>query len=56
MSKNGLLQQAIAAARDGRELTALDMFRRVVNDEPYNELAWMWLAGLLDEVDERIRA
>jgi tetratricopeptide (TPR) repeat protein len=56
MPENGLLQQAIAAARAGRELTARELFWRVVDSEPRNELAWMWLAGLLDHVDERIEA
>ena len=56
MPEDNLLQQAIAAARAGRELTARDMFLRLVEAEPQNELAWIWLAGLLDELDERIYA
>jgi tetratricopeptide (TPR) repeat protein len=56
MPEKGLLQQAIAAARAGRELTAREMFWRVVEAEPQNELAWMWLAGLSDKVEERIEA
>jgi hypothetical protein len=56
MPENGLLQQAISAAHAGRELKAREIFWRVVEAEPQNELAWMWLAGLLDEVDERIEA
>jgi len=56
MQENGLLQQAIAAARTGRKLTARELFWRVVAAEPQNELAWMWLAGLLEGVGERIEA
>jgi tetratricopeptide (TPR) repeat protein len=56
MPEDDLLQQAIATARTGREWTAREIFWRVVEAEPQNELAWMWLAGLLDEVDERIAA
>jgi tetratricopeptide (TPR) repeat protein len=55
-STQDLLRQAIAAAREGREWTARDMFLRVVELEPRNEIAWMWLAGLLDGLDDRIRA
>jgi tetratricopeptide (TPR) repeat protein len=51
-----LLQQAIIAARAGREWTARDMFLRVVEVDPKNELAWMWLTGLLDSLDDRIHA
>ncbi|MDD2921459.1 MAG: hypothetical protein PHQ36_04165 [Anaerolineales bacterium] len=56
MREDALLQQAITAARAGHELTARDMFLRVVEAEPKNEIAWMWLAGLLDNLDERIYA
>lgn len=55
-STQDLLKQAIAAARAGREWTARDMFLQIVLIEPRNELAWMWLSGLLDELDDRIRA
>lgn len=50
------LQQAIATARAGHELMAREMFLEIVESEPYNELAWLWLVGLLDELDERIYA
>jgi tetratricopeptide (TPR) repeat protein len=56
MREDNLLQQAITAARAGYELTARDMFLRVVEVEPKNELAWMWLTGLLDNLDDRIHA
>jgi Tfp pilus assembly protein PilF len=56
MQQDNRLQQAISAARAGRELTARDMFLDIVRDQPQNELAWMWLAGLLDDLDECIHA
>lgn len=51
-----LLKLAIAAARGGREWTARDMFLQVVSLDPRNELAWMWLTGLLEDVDDQIYA
>jgi len=51
-----LLQKAIAAARSGRELTARDLFQDVVRLDPNNEIAWVWLSGLLDPLEDRIMA
>jgi tetratricopeptide (TPR) repeat protein len=56
MREDQLLQQAISAARAGRELTARDIFLEIVEINPSNELAWMWLTGLLDELDDCIYA
>jgi tetratricopeptide (TPR) repeat protein len=50
------LQKAIAAAHAGRELMAREMFLDIVEAEPNNELAWLWLIGLLDALDDRIYA
>jgi thioredoxin-like negative regulator of GroEL len=51
-----LLHQALQAARSGRELTARDLFQDVVRLDPRNEIAWMWLSGLLDPLEDRIAA
>lgn len=56
MSNSDLIQQAIVAARAGRKSTACELFLQVVQADPRNELAWLWLAGLLESVDERIQA
>ena len=56
MDSAELLRQAIQAARSGRELTARDLFQDVVRGEPNNEVAWMWLSGLLDPLEDRITA
>ena len=56
MDSAELLRRAIEAARNGRELTARDLFRDVVRIEPENELAWMWLSGLLDPLEDRLEA
>ncbi|MEW6400764.1 MAG: tetratricopeptide repeat protein [Chloroflexota bacterium] len=56
MREDQLLQQAISAARAGRELTARDLFLEVVELNPRCEVAWMWLTGLLDDLDDCIYA
>jgi tetratricopeptide (TPR) repeat protein len=56
MREDHLLQQAISAARAGRELTARDLFLEVVEKNPRSEVAWMWLTGLLDSLDDCIYA
>lgn len=56
MDSAELLRQAVQAARNGRELTARDLFQDVVRLDPNNELAWMWLSGLLDPLEDRITA
>jgi len=51
-----LLQKALTAARENRELTARDLFLDVVEINPRNETAWLWLTGLLDDLDDCIYA
>jgi len=51
-----ILRQALQAARKGHELTARDLFQDVVRLDPNNEVAWMWLSGLLDPLEDRIAA
>jgi tetratricopeptide (TPR) repeat protein len=51
-----LLQKALQAARAGKELTARDQFLDVVKLDPNNKLAWLWLVGLLDDLEGRIDA
>ena len=56
MDMEELLHKAIQAARNGRELTARDLFQDVVRIDPENEVAWMWLSGLLDPLEDRLVA
>jgi tetratricopeptide (TPR) repeat protein len=56
MREDALLQQAISAVRAGHELTARDIFLEVVEINPRNETAWIWLTGLLDDLDDCIYA
>ena len=43
------LQLAISKAKTGHELTARELFVDIVQDDPDNKLAWLWLIGLLDD-------
>jgi len=48
------LNKGIDAARSGDVGTARDLLSRVVNDDPNNETAWLWLASVV-ESDEELR-
>lgn len=56
MNSSDLLRQAIGLARAGKKDAARDVFLRVVEEDPRNELAWMWLAGLVDSREDKIIA
>lgn len=51
-----LLQQAIASAKAGRRDVARRMFQQVVAQEPENQVAWLYLAGLATSADEANQA
>ena len=56
MSSIETLQSAIQAARAGRKMEARDLLIQIVDVEPQNEMAWMWLSGLVDSLEDRIIA
>lgn len=56
MTSADLLRQAVEAARAGRRTEARDLFIQVVDIEPRNEIAWMWLTGLVDDLEDKIIA
>jgi hypothetical protein len=47
------LRLGIEAARRGDKAAARMLLRQVVTENPDNELAWMWLASAVDDLDER---
>src|SRR5512138_3913239 len=55
-SSTEVLQKAIQAARAGRRIEARDLLLELVEMEPHNEMAWMWLSGLVDSLEDRIIA
>ncbi|HLA43138.1 MAG TPA: hypothetical protein VJZ27_06875, partial [Aggregatilineales bacterium] len=51
-----LLKSGIQAARSGNKEVARDIFHQVLRLDSRNELAWMWLASVLESTQERKRA
>src|SRR5262249_28754668 len=47
------LKQGIEAARRGDKINAQRLLRQVVDRDKNNEVAWMWLASTLDNLQER---
>ena len=56
MSSTEVLQRAIQTARAGSRAEARDLFLQVVETDPQNETAWMWLAVLVESLEDRIIA
>ena len=55
-SVDAALQEAIQAAREGRRVEARNMLLEVVDTDPQNESAWIWLTGLVDDLEDKIIA
>ncbi len=56
MIDNRRMQEAIKKAKLGQELSARELFIDLVQEDPNNKLAWLWLIGLLDDRDDLILA
>lgn len=56
MSSGEVLRRAIQAARAGRKVEARDLLIELVDVDPQYELAWVWLSGLVDSLEDRIIA
>jgi Tol biopolymer transport system component len=48
-----LLKTGIEAAQSGNKIIARHILEQVVSKEPLNEMGWLWLASVVDTVDER---
>lgn len=48
------LQQGIDAAKAGKLNLALEHFKNAVVEEPKNPDVWVWLAGIIDDVDKQM--
>ncbi|MEI7643614.1 MAG: hypothetical protein WCJ55_04815 [Chloroflexales bacterium] len=44
-----LYQRGLAAARSGQKRVAAGLLTRSLRLDPHNELAWLWLSGVLEE-------
>ncbi len=49
-----LLKDGVAAAKAGNKVLARQLIRQVVEQEPRNETAWLWLAGLAESPLESV--
>jgi tetratricopeptide (TPR) repeat protein len=56
MSSAEVLQRAIQSARAGRREEARDLLIDVVETDPQCEMAWIWLSGLVDSLEDKIIA
>jgi hypothetical protein len=56
MDTSGLFRHAIAAAKAGQRAQARALLLDVVDQDPQNELAWLWLSDQLDDMGDRIAA
>jgi tetratricopeptide (TPR) repeat protein len=48
-----LLQEGIAAAKSGQRERAYNLLMQVVEEDRDNVLAWLWLSGVTDRLNER---
>jgi hypothetical protein len=51
-----LLRSGIQAARSGNKAQAKEIFERVLRVDSQNELAWLWMASVLESQSDRRRA
>lgn len=56
MASTTLLREAIAAVKAGQRQYARELFLELVELEPINEIAWIWLSGLLERREDQIIA
>ena len=49
-----LVQQGIAAARSGRSAEARRLLQQVIQHTPDNEMAWLWLSGLVSTNEQKL--
>jgi len=48
-----LLREGISAAKSGQRERAREMLTHVVEEDEENALAWLWLSGVVDSLDDR---
>lgn len=50
-----LLEKAIELSKTGYKKDARDLLRKILREDPNNELAWIWFADTHTTVDERLK-
>ena len=56
MTSTELLRRGVEAARAGRKAEARELLIQAVEVDPQSEMAWIWLSGLMDDLEDRIIA
>ncbi|MGL4419203.1 MAG: response regulator [Gemmataceae bacterium] len=56
LEMNSLLREGIAAARAGDTSRTRFLLRQVVEAEPYNEIAWLWLANAAEDPRDAVES
>lgn len=56
MTSSERLLEAVTLARAGRKFEARQMLLALTDEDPQNELAWIWLTGLVDSLEDKIIA
>ena len=56
VNSSEILRQVVELARAGKKDAARDACLRLVQVDPHNELAWIWLAELVDALEDKIIA
>lgn len=51
-----VLKEAIAVAKAGQRPRARELLLELIEQDPHNEAAWLWLSSLLPTLNERITA
>ncbi len=55
LNREELIQMAIRTARSGNKQSAVVMFQRVLNEDPRNERALLWMGALATDPKEKRR-
>jgi hypothetical protein len=50
---NQLIRQGIAAFKAGDKQRASSLLRQAVREDSSNQLAWLWLSGCVESIDEK---
>jgi hypothetical protein len=53
MNLDDMLREGIAAAKAGQRERARELLMRVVDLDERNAIAWLWLSGVVDSLDDR---
>lgn len=56
MTSSNLLREAVTAVKAGQRKRARTLLLELVEQQPDNEAAWLWLSDLVDDMEDRIIA